>query len=481
MTTQHTALPVTVSIEPGEDIAAYLERVAAANRLSMTDLTGHPRTARLWEDPPDDLLTRLSASTGVPVPRMRDAVLRTALPGAVPERARTGRRYAGRPATCPAGCVDTVAARLNIVVLCLRCGALLVDHDDSHPPPVPDKVRQIHPDVLDSLARARRSSQARGRLRRVESLMAELEPALWGNWPPLADGETTHWRDRIVRWEKWNLEQTGGVIRPPSVTATLLALTWDASATPAGTTDLLDEIAVMADPWDPSEEVLPGWRTLTEAHDGVLDLLDDQQIEPRHIPTILRLTGEPIVLPEHQRTLWVAEALALTILAGRAHGQDLTLNTAVELHGAAASARTRRVVHRVLRSTYALERLAVHATLLHEQGLRDLRRARAELRHLRALPSDALRTLPTAAGGHVDPEQCAAWVWLDATLGRPAGGPHPLPAAEAMVRFDAHLDPETKLHLRAWWQHRLDLAEDLATADAPTQESSTEMGGRDVG
>lgn len=478
MITTSTALPVMVTMGPGEDIAAYLARVAAANHMNMTGLTGHRPAARVWEDPPAHLLTHVSATTGVPVARLSAATLRTAYPGFVPERARTGRRYAGAPATCAAGCVDTVAARLNLVVLCPNCGALLIDRGGSAPP-VSAKVRQLHPDMLTTLARSGSSVRARDRLCRLESLMAELEPALWATWPPLADGETAEWRDRIVSWERWNLEQAGEVVRPPVVTATLLALTWDASATPASTTHMLDDIAVMADPWDRDEAELPEWRGPAEAHDGLLDLIGALRIESRHIPTILRMPDEPIVLPEHQRTHRIAEALALTIMAGRAHDQDLSITAATELHGATCSARTRRVVHLILRSTYGLRRLAVHAHLLQRQGLRDLRLARQDLHHIRVLPSKVARAAPTQARRPLDPDRCAAWVWLDATLGRPAGGPHPQLAA--MVEFDATLDPETKLRLRTWWQHRLQLAQDLAADAVSTQKVSADTGRRDAG
>jgi hypothetical protein len=44
-------LPVAVDIKPGEDIAAFLQRVADANYLDFPVLTGHRRTARVWENP----------------------------------------------------------------------------------------------------------------------------------------------------------------------------------------------------------------------------------------------------------------------------------------------------------------------------------------------------------------------------------------------------------------------------------------------
>ena len=38
-------LPVAVDIQPGEDIASFLQRVANANYLDFRDLTSHRRTA----------------------------------------------------------------------------------------------------------------------------------------------------------------------------------------------------------------------------------------------------------------------------------------------------------------------------------------------------------------------------------------------------------------------------------------------------
>ncbi|MGL5826480.1 MAG: hypothetical protein ACRCZD_06830 [Phycicoccus sp.] len=475
-------LPVAANIQPGEDIAGYLERLADANHLTFSELTGHQRTARVWEKPPQGLLARLALSSGIPAARLRAGTLRSAYPGMVPERARTGRRYAGQPATCPNGCVSTVAARLNLVVLCPLCRHLLVDRLDPDPPQVPERIRQVHPEVMDTLAAATRSPRARDRLRRLESLMAELEPALWDNWPPLADGETAQWRSWVVRWEKPNvIEGRYTIARPPSVTATLLALTWDASADPAHTTELLDNIAVMADQWDPHPDELPDWPTPADTYDGLLDLLEDLGIQPRHVPSILRLPDDPIILPEHQRTPRTAAAVALTVLASQVHGDPMTIAAVSDFHGATTSPRTRRVAARVLRHSHALRRLAVHARHLHDAGLRDLAHARAELHAVRRVPSTVLQRLPVAGATSVDAEVAAGWVWLDATLGRPAGGPHPHRYTAAVLKLETVLDAETKLHLRTWWQQHLTCTTDLVAADGSAEFSHQVHGSRDAG
>ena len=478
----HSQLPVAVDIQPGEDIAAFLQRVADANYLDFPVLTGHRRTARVWENPDHPLLAQLSSITGVTVERLRAATLRGTYPGMALGRARTGRRYAGQPATCPRGCFDTVAARLNLVVLCPNCEDLLVDRLDPTPPRVPTRIRHVHREVMATLAATTSSQSARDRLRRLESLMAEVELALWRNWPPRFDGETQLWRTRAVRWVDCNVI-TGRytIARPPSITATLLTLTWDASVDRATAEVMLDDIAIMADPWDPDPQEMPDWRNPLDARDGLLDLLENLGIQARHVPTTLRLHDDPMILPEHHRTHRTAEALALTALASEAHGTPMTIAAAASLHAAGSSSRAQRVAARLLDNTYALCRLAVHAERLHSAGLLDRAQARAELRGIQQLPSSALRHVPRAGSAHLDREVAAAWLWLDATAGRPAGGPHPNRASAEIVAFDDALDPETKLHLRAWWQEMLSGVHDLVTAEASASPAGATEEGRDAG
>ena len=475
-------LPVAVDIQHGEDIVAFLQRVADANYLDFRDLTSHRRTARVWENPEHPFLAQLSSITGVAEERLRAATLGGTYPGMALGRARTGRRYAGQPATCPRGCFDTVAARLNLVVLCPNCEDLLVDRLDPTPPRVPTRIRHVHREVMATLAATTSSQSARDRLRRLESLMAEVELALWRNWPPLFDGETQQWRTRAVRWVDRNVI-TGRytIARPPSITATLLTLTWDAAADRATAEAMLDDIAIMADPWDPDPQEMPDWRNPLDARDGLLDLLENLDIQARHVPTILRLHDDPIILPEHHRTHRTAEALALTALASQAHGTPMTIAGATSLHAADSSPRAQRVAARLLDDTDALCRLAVHAERLHSAGLLDRAQARAELRGIQRLPSSALRDIPRAGGAHLDREAAAAWVWLDATAGRPAGGPHPHRANAEIAAFDTALDPETKLHLRAWWHQRLSHVSDLVKAQESASPAGATEESRDAG
>jgi hypothetical protein len=367
-------------------------------------------------------------------------------------------------------------------VLCTNCEELFIDRLDPTPPPAPARIRHVHREVMATLAATTSSQSARDRLRRLESLMAEVELALWRNWPPRFDGETQLWRTRAVRWVDRNVI-TGRytIARPPSITATLLTLTWDASADRATAEAMLDDIAIMADPWDPDAQEMPDWRNPLDARDGLLDLLENLGIQARHVPSILRLTDDPIILPEHHRTHRTAEALALTALASQAHGTPMTIAAAASLHAADSSSRAQRVATRLLDNTHALRRLAVHADRLHSAGLLDRAQARAELRGIQRLPSSALRDIPRGGGERIDREVAAAWVWLDATVGRPAGGPHPSRATADIMDFDTALDPETKLHLRAWWQDRLASSSDLVTADESASPADATEESRDAG
>lgn len=335
---------------------------------------------------------------------------------------------------------------------------------------------------MATLAATTSSQSAQDRLRRLESLMAEVELALWRNWPPLFDGETQQWRTRAVRWVDRNVI-TGRytLARPPSITATLLTLTWDASVDRATAEAILDDIAIMADPWDPDPHEMPDWRNPVDARVGLLDLLENLGLQARHVPTILRLPEDPIILPEHQRTHRTAEALALTALASQAHGTPMTVAGAASLHAADCSSRAQRVAARLLADTYSLCRLAVHAERLHSAGLLDRAQARAELRGIQRLPSTALRDIPRAGSAHLDREVAAAWVWLDATAGRPAGGPHPHRANAEIAAFDTALDPETKLHLRAWWHQRLSHVSDLVKAQESASPAGATEESRDAG
>lgn len=464
-------LPARPHLRPGEDVASYLERTAQANHLTFRELTGLTPRARAWEAPSPALLARLATLTGTSTPQLEGATLRGAFPGMTLVRARTGRRYAGQPASCAECRVDTVAARLNIIVLCPRCECLLRDPCFQMPQsPGPEAVT-IQREVLQTVHDARDDREAQSRLTRLESLMATMEHAVSASWPPLAPGESPAWRDELVHFLRWALQPGYVVARPPFVTATTLALTWHASATPTETRDLSDRIAIMSDPWMPSRDQVPRWPDADTGYDAVMDLILDRGVQIEHIPTIIRRPGEPIVLPEAIRAVRTAEAVILTDLAAMSREKTFTRagNVAVE-HAATINHRVARLARALTEDADTYPRLATYLDDLTTNGLAPLAARRRALRHLVTVPRGVIKRLPAAAANTPEAEtMAAAWVWLDATLGRPAGGPHPCKGARALLTFDQDLNPEGRLTLRDWWQRHL---EDAATATATTHASS---------
>lgn len=457
MTSRSRPLPALPHLRSGEDITAHLARTADANYLTLRELTGLPPRSRVWEHPPGDLLERLSVLTGTSVEELNRATLRGAFPGMQPERARTGRRYVGQPATCPQCGVVTVAARLNIVVLCPECECLLRDPCFERPSSPAPALVEIHREVLTTLALAHHCAAAQGRLRRVEALMAAAEHALWEHWPPHLAGESPEWRQTVADFLRWATQPGNIVARPPFVTATTLALTWPASATAAATSDLAEHFAIMSDPWMPSADVVPRWKDADTGYEAVMDLIRRRGVQVGHVPTIIRRRGEPVVLPEAIRTIRTAEAVILTDMVAKSRQHTLTWPRDIAaLHGATINDRVARLAQRLSKDVDTHRRLTTYLTDLDSDGLAPLRDRRAALRQLQLVPQRVIESLPQAAATTRQAGKiAAAWVWLDATLGRPAGGPHPHLAPHAVLAFDEDLNPEGRLALRDWWQNYL--------------------------
>lgn len=449
-------LPVRPRIEEREEIAAFLERCALANDLDFTELTGHRRTSCVWEDPPSTLLRRLAQTVGADHDRLRRATLSESFPDASLERSRTGRRHAGSPAFCRTCGVSTVDARLNVVVLCPRCHSLLADQHDPDPLPPPAAVDHVQAEVLACAAAAHRSKAALDRVQRLERLMVAQESALWTHWPPLMPGESPQWRERVVRFERRAIQPGVTVSRPPSVTATLMALCWSYSEDALVTRERVDFLAVKSDPWVPAQQEILDGADAEEATRQLQEHLARLGIGFEHLPTTFRLPSDPLVLPRHLRAVRTAEALALAT-ARRRHGiatRQGPGHAALE-QGHKISDHMRRIAVWMLTDVDSLRLLAAHATRIKAEGLTDLQRLRDELRNVSTVPRRATRALSEPAASFVDAEQlAAAWVWLDATQGRLAGGPHPNISAYRLLDFDRALNPEGRLLLRQWWQDR---------------------------
>lgn len=447
---------VRAAIEGEEDLAAYIDRCASLNGMTVQQLTGHQRHALFWEDPPDEFLEMLSQRTGTPAARLRAATLIDRYPGATPSRSRTGRRYARQPATCRTCSVDTVGARLNLITLCPRCGQLLVDRFDTNPPLPPASTADVQDEVLETLDAAPQSVQARRRLTRLESLMGSAEPAIWSNWPPLLEGESAGSRDRVVDYLTQEHSSPHTTARPPFVTDTVLALTWPATASAASTRRAISEYAVMSDWWTPEPALDPAWTSYRTAATGLSRVIAALELRPEHLPTILKTPDDPLILPTRSRTVRTAAALALAVAVYEVEGRTIAPQRAARDQGHRVSRVVLDASKLMLRSHSSLSRLAVHAQHISDAGRPDLAARRDALRDLRELPELVTSRLPASITGSADMSSLAAgWVWLDATRGRQAGGPHPNASPRTLLDFDERLGPAGRDRLRAWWRDHL--------------------------
>src|SRR5699024_6315978 len=98
--------------------------------------------------------------------------------------------------------------------------------------------------------------------------------------------------------------------RPPSLTATPMALTRPGSEDPTATTRRLDTLAYMSDTWAPPMKDLPLQVRYDEATDQLRSLVRRKGVRFEHIPTTIRLPHEGLVLPTDIQTTRTAEAIA---------------------------------------------------------------------------------------------------------------------------------------------------------------------------
>lgn len=322
-------------------------------------------------------------------------------------------------------------------------------------------------EVLNTLSVSRRSKRAKDRLTRLEALMKAQEKALDTNWPPLFPDETAEWRDRVQRLCTKVVHGELVLGRPPSLTASLMALTWPVSADPRATRQHLDTLAYMCDTWAPPMKDAPLQARYEEALDQLHGLVRRKGVRFDHIPTTIRLPSESPVLPPDIQTTRTAEAIATAAVVHSLAegGRRPDAEQVVEWQGHTVTGRVIRLANWMTTDRYMHLHFAAHAARLHEEGLTDVHRLRGELRAVATLPRSVLRDLPqgcrdTPKAGEV----AAAWVWLDATQGRLAGGPHPQMSGIAMRKFNKALNPEGRLVLRQWWQERtIELTDDRNT------------------
>lgn len=308
-------LPVRPTIRPGEDIAYFLARCAELNGMHVRSLTGHSVAARIWEDPPEPLLTHITDVTATPTSRLREATVRALFPEVTFTRSRAGSRYLSHLPSCSRCRFSPTAARLNVVVLCPNCGSLLADDSDSRPLIPPAGLAEIQADVSSVLRGLEEGREASSRIDRLEALMRAQEAALWQDSPPLCQGETHEWRESVSARAQRLIDAGGRGPRPPSLTAALLLLCWPASATAEETQTQLADCAITSDPTarrlsfrdEPERE---REAALAELHEEIRR----RAIRLEHLPNALPHRGEHLIIEPRVLGYRSAQSLALAVV-----------------------------------------------------------------------------------------------------------------------------------------------------------------------
>lgn len=446
MPTLPLRLPVIPDLDPDIDLGYYVAHLAAANHLTTTAVSRHPAHSRYWEQPPEADLARLARATTFSVEELRAHTLAGVLPKLEPYWHRLGRRWHRAPVHCPAcGLARFPAARVQLVVLCPRCGSLLVD--EVHPQTwKPSPYLQA---VQEELWEAADVYGDRALLGRVERCLTSAARTVTVSWPRPFAGEDPSWREWTVSWENGVLPLPYLVMRPPAVTAELLGLTWEYSSSEKATRWFTAACALMGDTTllcHPEGHL--GW-------DGLCARMRALQLRPEHIPSLLRHDLAPIVLPREWVTVRCAQALLLTAAANSEVAQQHTWRRAATYLRLHPTQHLMDVADLAATNGHVLADLAQVAETLAVGG-RDDFHGRREALHTVDVPAGVRRALPSAARDlDADRDLAATWVWLDATAGALAGGPNPTVSREKLLAYDQALQPDGRLHLRDWWTELL--------------------------
>lgn len=453
-------LPVRPTERPGEDLAHFLTRCADANGLTLQGMTGYPLASPTWREPPDDLLAQVAQLIDSTVPHLRAATVRHQFPHASLTRRRIGGRGADHLPKCPNCEMTPTAARLELVVLCPTCGFMLVDGHDPGLPECPTALADIQEEVVHTLRSVASNHEASRRLGRLDALMRAQESALRMDFPPLVVGETPAWRRLATLLAQEVTERGARRPRSTSLTAALLLLCWPVSADEFASFRRLAEYAIVSDPAASTSTLR--FEVGPERDSALADLGDfvcTHHVKWQHVPTALRHRGDPGVLAPHVLSHRTAQALVLSVIACSPYypifSEGAVVRAARKL-GLTAGPTVRDATLMLASNTDALRELIVHAQAFVASGLDDLDACRRELAQLKRLPRSATRAFPAAARANADLRSvAAAWVWLDATQGRLAGGPHATMRPARVRQFDEDLNAEGRLALREWWQQRL--------------------------
>jgi hypothetical protein len=184
-------------------------------------------------------------------------------------------------------------------------------------------------------------------------------------------------------------------------------------------------------------------------------------LRPENVPHAYVHDLEGLLPPTHEVHFRSAlSTLLVHRLQSRDQGTTTTFAAAAQLLGRRVGRRldTNIRLSRVLADQpEAPALLQRFADELLAEPLADYQRRRLELRHRHDVPTSVGRQLPAAARAHPEASKhAAAWIWLDATRGVLAGGPHPKLNRASLLDFHDALGPDGRLILREHWMQQID-------------------------
>lgn len=490
-------LPARVVPGPGEALPSYLARAAAANDLPAKHLwsgVGHGA-----KPPTLSELRRLSTLLGHPQSELLDMTVhryRFKVTGG--KRRDHGWRVDQHQWICPRctpanGFVDRDWA-LALRPACLRCRVLLVPDKDAAREPVPVDgellIQQRRLDrILQRSVQDGHSSSYLSGLRHLVLLTARTADQEWPR--PSSDWE----RDlrRAAGTEPMRAWTTHAPQSPIVAAAVLIPCAramhngtrndlirqaWARLAQPgtAATAKELLSASVYLPVGATSERLFlagrprAGGRASGEVlrlllHD--LAALTRQGLAARHVPALCLDHDTPFLPPAHEIPARHYRAVALVaMLLAKSSDQRARIRTSwhhLHLPMIGGSTTLHHLQDGDALTPADADILLDFAEALAREGLIDYQERRERFRHITQVSSSVVDQLPAEAASHPHRRTAAAaWLWVHFARGsslgfRGAGVTH-----EDLVRFDAALNPEGRLHLHEHGQLLLDGTLDLA-------------------
>lgn len=456
-------LPVRPAPAPGEPLAAYITRLADANRISRARITRQEANIVM----PREGLHRIAALAGLDPPQLRQLTLDRYPPtvrGTGPTRRHGWRLPPTTAWTCP-GCTRTTGHmellwQSALMPVCRRCGTYL-STDPSDPTPAPAPVEVL--DLTAGLAALAETSidapSARRRLARYRRVCAALASDIDEQWPPRPDTLSPVDPSAARQWGAYPSPDPATVA---TILVTAIGMTWGRDGRlrvkiTHRRTDRLTQPDTRsrrsgcapspAVPFSVEDRRRLDWFLTRLRHHATVDGL-----RPGHVPATLPRAGDQERPPGPGAWLSRARAAtALHLLIAQASGLDSTPETSLAALGLAGIPSCLLIdgVHEGLGLRDAdAQTLTGGLDLLLAGGLVDYQRRRGTLRPITHLPARARRRLRIRDGYQYTADQLAlGWLWTRFTHGPMRSSRWPDLPDRDIHAFDTALEPETRLLL----------------------------------